>query len=135
AWAVHRARGRAGSYPSLVRGTARCWYGTRTAEDTSRQRFCSRASVDSVNALRSPLRGLQEAPSHGEPAPGLWRPAVPGGGRARGVPSLCDNGGVWLWGGVWHLVCVGTCCAPVLREGLRRVKDAHARVTHPPSWL
>src|SRR5215831_7790109 len=115
--------------------TVRCWYDNQTAEDTSPRRFSRGVCVGCANGLRARSRGRQVVPSHRGPAGEPRQPAVPGGGPARGAPARCDNGGVWLWCGVWRLVCVGTWCAPVLREGRCRVKDAHTHVTHPLSWL
>ena len=40
-----------------------------------------------------------------------------------------------FFGVVFGVVCVGTWCAPVLREGLCGVKSAQAHVIHPPSRL
>src|SRR5215471_11876848 len=115
--------------------TVRCWYGTRTAADTSPRRFAPGACAGCANGLRFRLRGLQEAPAHRGPAGGPRRRVAPDGGRVQVARALCDNGGDGFSRGVWCLVCVETWYAPVLREGLCWVKSALAHVTPPPSRL
>src|SRR5215510_5870400 len=92
--------------------TVRCWYGTRTAEDTSAPQSCPTVSVGCACALRSRPRGLLEAPGHRGPVEGPRRRVAPGGGRVRDAPARCDNDVVWLWRSVWRLVCVETSCTP-----------------------
>src|SRR5262245_51729923 len=84
--------------------TVRCWCGTRTAADTSPRRFSPGVCAGCANALQSRLRGLRGGPSHGGPAPGLERPAAPGGGHVPGAPALCGGDAVSLWPVVYDTV-------------------------------
>src|SRR5262249_33232967 len=118
--------------PSPVRDTVPCWCGNQRGAGTSHRRFCPTASVGSVCGLQSRLPRVRGSPGPGARAPMPPRPAAPGGDHVRGVSALCDNGVVWLWRGVWRLVCVGTSCTPVLREGLYGMQDAQAHMTPPP---
>src|SRR5262244_4221903 len=88
--------------------TVRCWYDTRTAENTSPRRFSPGVCAGCATALRSRSRGLQAVPGHQGPAEGLQWPAALGGGRARGAPALCDNDVVWLWRVLSWIVCLET---------------------------
>src|SRR5262249_35599589 len=95
---------RAGFYPSLAHGTVPSSYDTRTAGDTSYLRSCPAACVGCASALRSRPPALRRGPNPPGPAPGLERPAAPGGGLARGAPPLCGGDAVSLWSVVYDTV-------------------------------
>jgi hypothetical protein len=130
-----RASGRGGSYPSLARGTGRCWYGTRTAEDTSLHRSRPTVSVGSASALRSRRPSFRGGPSPPKPVGGPQRPIAPGGSRARGAPALYGGDAVWLRPVLSHIVSWKTWCVPSVRVGLVQWQSAQAHTTPAPARL
>jgi hypothetical protein len=111
AWGEPQVDARAGLYPSPAPGTVRCWYGTRTAEDTSHRRFFPEACAGCANAPRSRSQGLQGVPDHQGTAPRLWLPATPERGRVGGVQRRYGGGVVWLWRGVFDRLWRESWCA------------------------
>src|SRR5262245_30362292 len=77
--------------------TVRCWYGTRTAGDTSSLRSSPTVSVGSVSGLQSRPPGLWGGASHRGPVPRPWQPAAPGGDHVRGAPALSGDDACGLW--------------------------------------